>query len=53
MFMKRVIILNVMETYEQIMSMEISVIKYIFLRDNFLDELLRKIFIDILRFGKY
>lgn len=50
MYMKRKIILNVMETYEQIMSMETPVIKHIILRENFTDELLRKIFTDILHF---
>lgn len=53
MYMKRIIIFNVMETYEKIMSMEIPVIKHIFLTENFTDELLRKIFTDILHFEKY
>ena len=51
-YTKRKIMLNVMETYEQIMSMELSVIKHTFLRENLIGELLRKILIDILHFGK-
>lgn len=52
-YMKRKTIVNVMENYEQITSMEVSVIKHIFLRANLIDELLRKIFTNILHFGKY
>lgn len=53
MYMKRKTIVNVMENYKQITSMQVSVIKHIFLRANLIDELLRKIFTNILHFGKY